>query len=67
MRQASRLPPLRRFPLDLTRRRRSQDASHNALAALPPSVGHLQRLAKLNLADNGLAQLPPEIGDLFGE
>ena len=43
-----------------------QDISQNHLTHLPPDVGSLVRLMKLNIAGNQLQVLPPEIGNLRG-
>ena len=37
---------------------------YNRLTELPPEIGRLANLEKLNLGQNRLESLPPEIGDL---
>ena len=38
--------------------------SGNQLTTLPPEIGQLTALTRLNLFDNQLTTLPPEIGQL---
>lgn len=37
------------------------DLSHNELSSLPPTIGSLKKLTKLNAAHNELSSLPPTI------
>lgn len=41
--------------------------SHNAIQALPPNIGHLSHLVRLNVSYNQLSVLPAEIGSIDGE
>ena len=44
-----------------------QDISNNQLPDLPPEIGCLAKVSKLNVSNNKLKQLPPEIGCMDGK
>lgn len=44
-----------------------QDISNNQLTNLPPEIGYLTKVSRLNVSNNKFQSLPPELGCMDGE